>query len=185
MPTPAHGATTKACAGCRCTLPAHLTRMLLPLASAASSWVIPWRWGHAFSSTFTPPSARRFRHFFAGNLGLGWVYEEALQQHSILIVRKRAGDGASDVWPHICDYSCALEAVFPSVKVSCIDGMPLQSMCSQLQTFASASVVILPHGGMLHVTNFARNGASVIALVDRDQVHLTLLFSLLNHESLC
>lgn len=26
--------------------------------------------------------------FFAGNLGLGWVYEEALQQHSILIVRK-------------------------------------------------------------------------------------------------
>ena len=141
--------------------------------------------GHAFSSTFRAPSARRFRDFFAGNLGLGWVYEETLQQHSILMVRKRAGDGASDVWPHICDYSSALQAVFPSVKVSCIDGMPLQSMSSQLQTFASASVVILPHGGMLHLTNFARNGASVIALVDRDQVHLTLLFSLLNHESLC
>ena len=138
--------------------------------------------GHAFSSSFRGPTARRFRDFFAGNLGLGWIYDEKLQQHSILMVRKRAGDGSSDVWPHICDYSSTLQAVFPSVKVSCIDGIPLQSMSSQLQTFAAASVIILTLGGMLHLTNVARNGASVVALVDYDQVHLIVLFSLLKHQ---
>ncbi len=126
--------------------------------------------GHAFSSSFRGPTALRFRDFFSKNLGLGWMYNEVLQQHFILMVRKRAGSGASDVWPHLCAHTPALQAVFPTVKIACIDGIHAQSLASQVQMFASASVVVLPHGGMLHLCNFARNGASIIALVDNDQV---------------
>ena len=93
-----------------------------------------------------------------------------LRQHFILMVRKRAGSGASEVWPHLCAHTPALQAVFPTVKIACIDGIQAQSLSSQVQMFASASLVVLPHGGMLHLCNFARNGASVIALVDNDQV---------------
>jgi hypothetical protein len=130
--------------------------------------------GHAFASSFRGPTALRFRDFFSNNLGLGWMYKEALRQHFILMVRKQSSGGASDVWPHICGYTAVLQAVFPTVKVACVDGMKLQSLSSQVQMFASASVIVSPHGGMLHLTNFARNGASVIALVDHGEVHFLL-----------
>jgi hypothetical protein len=128
--------------------------------------------GHAFSSSFRGPTALRFRDFFLDNLGLGWMYREVLREHFILMVRKQAGSGASDVWPHLCDHAPALQSVFPGVKVACIDGMQMQSLASQVQMFAAASVVVVPHGGVLHLCNFARNGASVIALVDHGQVTL-------------
>jgi hypothetical protein len=126
--------------------------------------------GHAFPSVFRGPTARRFRDFFAGNLGLGWIYKETLARHFILMIRKKSQDGASEVWPHLCQYAPVFQSVFPTVKVACIDGMQQQTMSSQLQMFASASVVISPHGGMLHLSNFARDGASLIALVDHGQV---------------
>ncbi len=126
--------------------------------------------GHAFSSSFRGPTARRFRDFFSGNLGLGWMYREVLREHFILMVRKQEGSGASDVWPHLCGYAPALQSVFPGVKIMCVDGMQQQSLSSQLQMFAAASVLVLPHGGVLHLCNFARNGASVVALVDHGQL---------------
>lgn len=128
--------------------------------------------GHAFASSFRGPTALRFRDFFSNNLGLGWMYRQALRRHFILMIRKQGKGGASDVWPHVCSYAAVLQAVFPTVKVACVDGMKHQSLSSQVQMFASASVIVSPHGGMLHLTNFARNGASVIALVDHGEVPL-------------
>lgn len=126
--------------------------------------------GAAVSSTFRGPIARRFRDFFSRNLGLEWMYAQRLKQHFILIVRKKAGGKVSQVWPHVCDYATKFQAIFPSVKVACVDGVAEQSLSSQVQMFAAASVVVSPHGGMLHLTNYARNGASVIILVDHGEV---------------
>ena len=98
------------------------------------------------------------------------MYAQRLKQHFILIVRKKAGGNVGQVWPHVCDYATMFQAIFPSVKVACVDGVSEQSLSSQVQMFAAASVVVSPHGGMLHLTNYARNGASVIILVDHGEV---------------
>jgi hypothetical protein len=128
--------------------------------------------GAAVSSTFRGPIARRFRDFFTYNLGLKWMYEQRLRRHFILIVRKKKGSSNSEVWSHVCGYAAVFQAAFPSVKVACVDGVAEQSLSSQVQMFAAASVIVAPHGGILHLTNFARDGASVLILVDHGEVLL-------------
>jgi hypothetical protein len=95
-----------------------------------------------------------------------------LRRHFILIVRKKKGSSNSEVWSHVCGYAAVFQAAFPSVKVACVDGVAEQSLSSQVQMFAAASVIVAPHGGILHLTNFARDGASVLILVDHGEVLL-------------
>jgi hypothetical protein len=138
--------------------------------------------GHSSALSFSymnpsrGPSVRRFRNFFAANLNLSALYARApriaMRRHRINLYHKSVSLESdlfvhrqqSYTWPDVCMLLPALtRALGAEVEVKCV---VLESMdlSLQIETVASASIHIVPHGGLSYALIFARDGASAVVL---------------------
>jgi len=118
-------------------------------------------------SLYAPPSTSSKQEILDGSYSYS-LSVPARNRHRVIIYSKTPIMHNEPVWSDACAMIPELRALYriDEVEFLCVGSLSMMAVELQIQLAASASVHIMPHGGLSYLAMFASEGAGVLLLTN-------------------